>query len=499
MQALRPAPRAVRAAAGRRCPARSLHLHEIRHLPPREQYERLHSAGVLQRDPRQEHALAQFSRLHDELHSHDPRRVRREPGVLARLLGSSSATSHPRGIYLYGGVGCGKTMCMVRVGAPALRRGRMGPPGPPPDARRRQDMFFHAAPTPRKRRTHFHSFMLDVHQRMHRLRTAVAGDPVPHLAEEIAAESHLLAFDEFQVTDIADATIMRRLFGELIERGTVVVATSNRHPDHLYEGGLNRALFLPFIDLLKDRCDVVAMEDGPDYRMASTAIAHTYNHPLGEAADRELDRFFAAATGRDAGEPRTIAVAMGRRLHVPDQANSVARFSFDDLFNRPLGAADYMALCRAFHTLIVHGVPRMAADDFNIARRFITFLDVVYEHNVRLVVAAEAPPEHLFDAFDNAAAASLEDSAAQTRDGVVEEDSGAMQKAAQASGLKDIAFAYSRAVSRLTEIQSEEYLDRFRQVRARARARAGAHRARGHQPSRHAPVPTQMHSVVHTT
>jgi cell division protein ZapE len=284
-----------------------------------------------------------------------------------------------RGLYIFGEVGRGKTMLM--------------------------DLFFAAAPVERKRRAHFHAFMADVHARIHAVRQAIAAgslkgdDPVPHVAASIAAEAHLLCFDEFSVTDIADAMILGRLFTRLFEMGVVLVATSNVAPDDLYRDGINRDHFLPFVALLKSRTEVVRLEAKEDYRLEKLAGEPVYFTPLDGRAEAALERVFQALTGKARGTPQTLVVD-GRPVQVPEAVGGVARFSFASLCVAALGAHDFLAIARRFHTVILAGVPLMGAQTRNEAKRFITLIDALYDGHCRLVVSAAAEPGALYEGAD---------------------------------------------------------------------------------------------------
>ena len=301
-------------------------------------------------------------------------------GWRARFGLAGRADPAPLGLYLCGGVGRGKSMLM--------------------------DLFFAAVGLDRKRRVHFHAFMLEIHQRLHRWRQQTRhegddDDPIARVAAEIAAEAWLLCFDEFQVTNVADAVVLGRLLDALFQRGVVMVATSNTAPEELYAGGLQRELFLPAIDLINDRLDVLELAGELDYRRRILTRMAVYFTPLGEAASDALrDAFRELTEGAEAGPEELIV--QGRRLTVPRAARGVARSTFVELCERPLGPADYLALATHFHTLILDGVPRLDPERRNEARRFITLIDALYEHRAKLICAAAAEPEQIYSLGDHA-------------------------------------------------------------------------------------------------
>src|SRR6185312_11276398 len=263
--------------------------------------------------------------------------------------------------------------------------------------------FFASVPIEKKRRVHFHEFMLEVHDRLHRQRQdrSIEGDPLAPLAAEIAAESWLLCFDEFHVSNIADAMLLGRLFAALLDLGVVVVTTSNTAPDELYQGGLQRERFLPFIELLKERLDILELDGVIDYRRNRIKDMTIYHQPLGAAAEAALAAAFAQLTDGAAGSATTLAV-QGRQLAVPQAAKGVARFRFDDLCAHVLGAADYIAIATHFHTVIIAEIPLMTPDQRNEARRFMTLIDALYEHKTNLICAAADVPDKLYVGGDGA-------------------------------------------------------------------------------------------------
>ncbi|MFH6782879.1 MULTISPECIES: cell division protein ZapE [Methylobacterium] len=367
--------------------------------PVATRYDALVESGAIERDPAQTDLVARLDGLIGDLAAAPPPS---SPGLLGRLFGRQpEPAAGPLGLYVWGLVGRGKTMLM--------------------------DLFYEAAPGS-KRRVHFHAFMGDVHERIHRHRQAVkqgtakGEDPIQLVAEALSVEARLLCFDEFTVTDIADAMILGRLFTALFARGTVMVATSNVEPDRLYEGGLNRALFLPFIDQLKQRVTVVRLDSRTDFRLEKLGGSPVYHVPADEAAARALTDAFRALSGEPQGRPTTITVK-GHEVAIPEAVGGVARFTFADLCARPLGAADYLALAERFHTVIVEEIPVMDMPQRNEAKRFIILVDALYDTRTKLLASAAAEPTGLY----------LADSGRE-------------------------AFEFERTVSRLIEMRSEDYL-----------------------------------------
>jgi len=341
--------------------------------------------GELKDDAAQERAVARLQMLARALKGWRPGRswfFRKTP---------------PRGLYIWGDVGRGKSMLM--------------------------DLFFDEAPVALKQRIHFNEFMVQAHARIHEERQrAGSSDPIPVVAREIAEKARLLCFDEFQVTDIADAMILGRLFEHLFERQVVIVATSNTPPDRLYEGGLNRQLFLPFIEAFKQRLDVVELNGPVDYRLHRLSGLSVYMHPLGAEADAAMDAAWKRLTDRKEGAPMNLTV-LGRVLTVPQAAKGVARFNFTELCARPLAGADYLAIAHTFHTVLIDHIPQLGPDQRNEARRFILLIDTLYDEAVKLICSAATAPEELYATGDGAE-------------------------------------AFRRTVSRLHEMQSDEYLKR---------------------------------------
>jgi cell division protein ZapE len=339
-------------------------------------YEALVASGALERDPAQVALAARLDALAQAL---DEAALASKANPLGWLFGrkKTPAAARPRGLYIWGSVGRGKTMLM--------------------------DLFHERLAVRAKRRAHFHAFMADVHERIHGFRQRVKdglekdGDPIAPAARAIAAETRVLCFDEFTVTDIADAMILGRLFTTLFAEGVTLIATSNVEPAQLYEGGLNRALFLPFIDLLGRHVDVVKLAARTDFRLEKLSGSPVYHTPTGSAATAALDDAFRRLSGVEHGAPLTLDVK-GHVLRLPEAAHGVARASFADLCAQAYGASDYLALARRFHTLVLDDVPRLHFENRNEAKRFIILIDTLYERNVKLIVSADAEPQALYGA-----------------------------------------------------------------------------------------------------
>jgi cell division protein ZapE len=358
-----------------------------------QRYAELVAAGELRPDPDQKAAVEVLEDLAEELAE-----TKNRGSLIWRLAGRMKAP--PGGVYMWGGVGRGKSMLM--------------------------DLAFHSIPYAPKRRVHFHEFMQEVHERLRTERAKEEGDPIPPVAKAIAAEAKLLCFDEMVINNSADAMILSRLFSQLLEAGVTVITTSNRPPNDLYLNGLNRELFLPFIALIERELKVVPLNGPTDYRLHRLGGMPTWYVPNGPAATAALREAFFRLTDyppEDSANVPTEELKLpgGRSLHVPKSLKGVAVFSFKRLCGEARGAPDYLAIARHFHTVIIVGIPLMGPENRNEAARFVTLIDALYEHKVKLLAAADAQPQDLYVHGDG-------------------------------------AFEFERTASRLLEMQSAEYL-----------------------------------------
>lgn len=312
--------------------------------------------------------------------------------------------SAPKGLYLWGGPGCGKTYLM--------------------------DLLYNSLQTDkiRKARVDFHSFMLEIHMKLHQFRQkyGARSDPLPDIARSIAERNNVLFFDEFQVTDVADAMMMKRLFSSLFSHNVTVISTSNREPDDLYRDGVQRDRFIPFIYLLKAQCPVLHLNSGKDYRFGGRKDSRTYFFPLTAENERSVNAMFDFVAGTSAYQSGNVEVVQGRQIHVGKFANGVCEFDFAELCRQPTGAGDYISLCSRFHTMVLKNIPVFTMDSLTELRRFITLVDELYQYKVKLICTCAAPLAKLFQL---------------NRDAALDE-----------------VFACDRTLSRLEEMQSNHYL-----------------------------------------
>lgn len=364
---------------------------------PIELYHNKVAAGVLDTDPLQERAAKGLDTLYRAIVAHHGQKT----NWVKRMAVFGGKISVPRGVYMYGPVGRGKSMLM--------------------------DMFYDSVPFGiKKRRVHFHQFMIEVHDYIHSRRSGgIIEDmesALPSLASIISNRSKILCFDEFHVTDVADAMLLGRLFTAIFDHGVSVVITSNWEPDRLYEGGLQRERFLPFIELIKKRMDVICLDGDTDYRARKLKEMSVYFTPLGPASSDRANNLFTSLTEEEDPYGDLISVK-GRTIEVPAAAKGVARFSFAQLCERPLGAEDYIAIAKRYHTVFLENVPRLGYDRRNEAKRLMTLVDVLYDNHRNLVITAEERPDRLYTGTDH-------------------------------------AYEFQRTVSRLMEMQTPDYLNR---------------------------------------
>lgn len=356
-------------------------------------YDRLVAAGELRADPDQKAAVILLSNVKEELEAVPPR-----GSVIWRALGRKPKLV--KGIYMWGGVGRGKSMLM--------------------------DLFYNNVKMRRKRRAHFHEFMIEVHARLREERKKEKGDPIPQVVSDLAEQARLLCFDEMVVNNMADAAIMSRLFTGLIAANVTIVTTSNRIPNDLYKDGLNRVLFLPFIDLINDELSILSLNGPTDYRRERLGNATIWHSPNGDKATQDLNEIFFRLTDyppedRAHVPSETLQISEGRTLTIPRALKGVAVVSFKKICGEARGASDYLAMARKYHSIIMVGIPKLGPENRNEAARFVTFIDALYEYKVKFLASADAAPDNLYQKGDG-------------------------------------KFEFERTVSRIMEMQSEDYL-----------------------------------------
>ncbi|TVY68872.1 Protein AFG1 [Lachnellula suecica] len=437
---------------------------------PMDEYNKRVAAGRLRDDEHQRGIIENLQNLHDELRYYTAppivhptlESLKPEPvSVFGRIFGAGKKEKKlqeipdnlPRGLYLYGDVGSGKTMLM--------------------------DMFYETLPSSvtSKTRIHFHNFMQDVHKRLHKMKMehGIDIDGVPFIAADLAQQGNVLCFDEFQCTDVADAMILRRLLEALMSHGVVLVTTSNRHPDQLYLNGIQRESFVPCIQLLKNRLHVINLDSPTDYRKIARPPSGVYHAPLDKHATTHTEKWFRFLGDPQQDKPRSETQSVwGREIHVPKVSGKAAMFTFDELIGRPTSAADYIELTRSYDSFIVTDVPGMTYRERDLARRFITFIDAVYEARAKLVLTTAVPLTQLFlskEEIKDNVKRDKEDKKGQAEEGadlddtmrMMMDDLGMNMNMLKSSSIfsgDEERFAFARALSRLSEMGSQEWVER---------------------------------------
>ncbi|XP_046979253.1 putative ATPase N2B [Schistocerca americana] len=400
-------------------------------------------SGELIHDEYQRKVVEKLQKVYNDIESYSPP----ESGIFSRFF-KGAKRKIPKGLYIHGAVGGGKTMLM--------------------------DMFYECCKTEDKRRVHFNAFMLDVHARIHEVKKTVVKsydttkpqpfDPIAPVARDLSNKAWLLCFDEFQVTDVGDAMILKRLFVELFNNGVVVVATSNRAPDDLYKNGLQRSNFVPFIGVLKERCEIANLDSGVDYRLKSIADKEkTYFVKTECDANKQLDIIFKLLCSQenDIIRPRTLTI-LGRNVTFSKTCGQVIDCTFSELCDRPLGASDYLQISRVFHTVLIRDVPQLTLKQKSPARRFITLIDTLYDNRVRVVVSSDVPHRQLF-LTEQSVDQMLDENRALMDDLNIQV--GSENASANIFTGEEEVFAFERTVSRLSEMQTREYWEQWERHR----------------------------------